>query len=159
MVANGIVISLLIYLIQLWGGSSEYLISFLQVLQNKAARIVTNLGWRTSVKTLLDQCGWMSVKQLSVYHTLLLTFKIKQERKPVYLDKKLSQDFNYKTRFAEGHAIRVNYNIKHDCMEKSFIPRSVKTWNTLPAEIKGSENINIFKQQLKIWVKKNIPIT
>ena len=41
MVANGIVISKLCYLIQLWGGCEDYLLQSLQVLQNRAARIVT----------------------------------------------------------------------------------------------------------------------
>ena len=35
MVANGIVISKLVYLIQWWGGCSDYLITYLQVLQNR----------------------------------------------------------------------------------------------------------------------------
>ena len=40
-VANGIFISKLCYLIQVWGGCPEYLLSALQVLQNRAARAVT----------------------------------------------------------------------------------------------------------------------
>ena len=38
MVANGIVISKLCYLIQLWGGCEDYLLKSLQVLQTRAAR-------------------------------------------------------------------------------------------------------------------------
>ena len=41
MVANGIVVSKLCYLIQLWGGCEDYLLKPLQVLQNRAARLVT----------------------------------------------------------------------------------------------------------------------
>ena len=37
MIANGIVMSKLIYLIQLWGGSPKYLICILQKFQNRAA--------------------------------------------------------------------------------------------------------------------------
>jgi hypothetical protein len=55
MVANGIVVSKLIYLIQWWGGCSDYLINFLQILQNRAARLVTRLGWFTPVEVLLHQ--------------------------------------------------------------------------------------------------------
>ena len=74
MIANGIITSLLIYLIQLWGSTDEYLINILQILQIRAARIVTKLGWYAPIKTLLDQCDWMSVRQLSVYHSLVLAF-------------------------------------------------------------------------------------
>ena len=41
MVANGIVISQLCYLIQLWGGSEGYLLNSLQIIMNRAARSVT----------------------------------------------------------------------------------------------------------------------
>ena len=43
MMANGLVMSKLCYLIQLWGGCEGYLLHSLQVLQNRAARSVT--GW------------------------------------------------------------------------------------------------------------------
>ena len=73
MIANGVVISKLIYLIQVWGGCPNYLLGFLQTLQNRAARIVCNGGRYTPVQQLLDNCGWMSVRQLSTigfyYHT------------------------------------------------------------------------------------------
>ena len=62
--ANGIVMSLIIYLIEIWGGCNEYLLRFLQVLQNRAARHVTKLSWYTSTKDLLNQCNWLSIKQL-----------------------------------------------------------------------------------------------
>ena len=43
-IADGIVMSKLIYLIQWWGGCSGYLLDFLQVLQNRAARMVARIG-------------------------------------------------------------------------------------------------------------------
>ena len=62
MVANGIVMSKLIYLIQWWGGCSDFLIEFLQILQNREARLVTNCGRFTPTATRLHQCGWLSVR-------------------------------------------------------------------------------------------------
>ena len=81
MIANGIFLSKLIYLIQVWGSTSEFLLSSLQILQNKAARYVTKLGWYTPVKTLLTQCGWLSVRQLAVYHSLNLIYNCKLEQR------------------------------------------------------------------------------
>ena len=62
MIANGIVLSRIIYVIQIWGGTHDYLLKMLQILQNKAARFVTNLDIFTSQAKLLQQCGWLSVK-------------------------------------------------------------------------------------------------
>ena len=159
MMANGIIISPLIYLIQLWGGTSEYLLSFLQVIQNRAARTVTRLGWYTPVRTLMDQCGWLSVRQLVEYHSLVLLYKIVTEGKPVYLAGKLTQDFSYDTRFAAGHGIRQDQKIKHDVMLNSFIPRTTRTWILLPISVRMSANDKIFKQRLKPWIKTRFPVT
>jgi hypothetical protein len=80
MIANGIVMSYLTYLIPLYGGCPEYLLAALQVLQNRAARHVTKSSWATSSSAMLLQVGW-----LNVFHSLVLLFKAKFERKPVYL--------------------------------------------------------------------------
>ena len=76
MVANGIFISKLIYLIPLWGGACGYLVKMLQVVQNQAARYVTRSSWFTPSNVLLKQCNWLSVAQLSAYHSLVTTHKI-----------------------------------------------------------------------------------
>ena len=158
MLANGMVMSSLIYLIQVWGGSSDYLIRFLQVIQNRAARLVTRLGWHTSTQILLDQCGWLSVKQLVAYHSLVLVFKIKSDKKPVYLADRLDTNFSYNTRLAEGNGIRVNRRLKSDLHQKSFIPRSTKLWNSLPPHIRLSPKVTSFRGKLKSWIKSNIEI-
>ena len=64
LIANGIFLSKLSYLIALWGGCNLYLLKSLQTLQNKAARIVTKQEWSTPSAVLLGQCGWLSVHQL-----------------------------------------------------------------------------------------------
>ena len=53
MVANGIVVSKICYLIQLWGGCEDYLLRPFQVLQTRAARSVTGCGWFTPKRKLL----------------------------------------------------------------------------------------------------------
>ena len=90
MIANGIIISKLIYLIPLWSDCEKYLTKSLQVVQNKAARVVTKCGRRTPIKDMLKQCGWLSVSQLGVYHSLVLLFKILETKAPQYLFLKLS---------------------------------------------------------------------
>ena len=53
MVADGIFMSNLIYLITLWGGSAKFVIDALQRAQNRAARAVTKLDWNTPAAELL----------------------------------------------------------------------------------------------------------
>ena len=53
MIANGIVMSYLSYLIPLYGGCPDYLLTALQTLQNRAARLVTKSSWCTAFSTML----------------------------------------------------------------------------------------------------------
>ena len=71
MLANGIFMSKLSYLIALWGGCGIILRRTLQIIQNKVARAVTKLKWTTSPAVLLSQVGWLSVNQLIFYHSVL----------------------------------------------------------------------------------------
>ena len=98
MVADGIFMSKLIYLMPLWGGCELYLIRSLQVIQNKAARAVTKSGWYTPTKDLLKQCGWLSVNQLIVYHSLIMVYNMISEKKPVYIYEKMTNSFTHNTR-------------------------------------------------------------
>ena len=56
MIATGIFMSKLIYLMPLWSGCEDYLVRALQVIQNKAARSVSKLSFFTPTKTLLKTC-------------------------------------------------------------------------------------------------------
>ena len=84
MIANCIFISKLIYLMPVWIGCEDYLVNALQVCLNKVARVVTRLDRFTSTKVLMLQCGWLSVKQLMIYHSLVLLHKVFQNQKPVF---------------------------------------------------------------------------
>ena len=54
MLADGLFMSKLVYLIPLWGGCEKFLIQALQIIQNKAARSVTKLGIFTPIQILLE---------------------------------------------------------------------------------------------------------
>ena len=83
-VANGLFMSCLVYGIQLWmwGGTEEYLRRCLQVLQNRAAKAVTGLGHFTPAKDLMRQTGWLSVKQLIFYHSVVMVKRVKESGRP-----------------------------------------------------------------------------
>ena len=167
MVANGIILSKILYLIPLWSGCENYLLNSLQIVQNKAARLVTKCGKRTPIKSLLSQCGWLSVAQLSVYHSLLLVYKILSSKSPMYLYTKLQgaqEARHYETRFVWNR--RRNLSIVLDdesqagckIAKKSFKYRATDQWNKLPLSIREEQNLLKFKTKLRLWVLKNIPI-
>ena len=160
MFADGLFMSKLIYLIPLWGGCEKFLIKALQILQNKAARSVTRLGIYTPVKTLLNQCGWLSVHQLVFFHTVVLLYKTLQSGSPEYLFSMTGRDYIYKTRAKDAGKLRIvpEYKLDHDLNLKSFRWRSIRSWNHLPLNITSITSLDKFKVQLKAWVKNNIDI-
>ena len=108
MVANGIVMSKLCYLIQLWDGCEGYLLHALQVVQSRAARAVTRSSWFTPTRQLLNSCNWLSVKQLILYQSLSMTHKIILTSTPFYMKEKFSGEHAYRTRKASTGTINTN---------------------------------------------------
>ena len=160
MIANGIFCSKLIFQISLWGGAADYLLSSLQIIQNKAARVVSTRDKYTPVVELLRQCGWLSVRQLVFYHSVMQIYKTKQTSYPKYISDKLNFEFPYNTRLASTESVRMGpeFKSKLALTERSFINRSTVNFNQLPTELKQMMKIEVLKKKLKQWVIQNIRI-
>ena len=161
MMTNGLFMSKLAYLMPLWGGCQKFLISSLQVMQNKAARYVTKKNIFTPTKVLLKQCGWMSVNQMVFFHTLILFYKTRQSKFPTALYNMASSEYSYNTREKSRGNFKVvsNTRLQSSLAVQSFRWRSVEFWNKLPMNIKTIEKIEDFKKSLKEWTFENISIT
>ena len=152
--------SKLTYLIALWGGSADQLMKPLQKAQNKAARAVTKLDWNTPVRTLLHQCGWLSVGQLVFFHSVVQIYKTIVTTYPKYIYSKLSTQFPYNTRLAESDSVRMGpeFKSKLELTEKSFMNRATVSFNLLPPELRKISKLEEFKEKLKVWVLGNVKI-
>ena len=147
MIANGVFMSKLIYLMPVWMGCEEYLVNALQVCQNKAARTVTRLDRFTSTKVLLLQCGWLSVRQLMLYHSLVLLYKTIKHKKPEFLHQKVTSG-SHKPRTRQATARR-----------KSWCWSSVYWYNQLPLNLQSEAKLQIFKSRLKHWILVNLDLS
>ena len=159
-VANGIFVSKLCYLVELWGGCEGYLLSSLQVIQNRAARAVTGKSWFTATRSLLKECKWLSVRQLVVYHSVLSTHKFVTSGKPLYMHKAMGTAHPLNTRQAAGGQIRLvgNFDSKQGLLHDGFKYRAAKDYNLIPAHIRAVRALPTFKKKLKQWVSTNIPV-
>ena len=158
MLANGIFLSKLSYMIALWGGCGVGLRKSLQIIQNKAARFVTKLDWSSPTSTLLGQMGWLSVNQLIFYHSVLLVYKVKMSKSPMYIDNMFNWSYIYNTRQAEGGLIKIMGKPKLDVSRTNFRMRAANYYNQLPTEIRGSTTLAIFKSTVKSWIKGHVSI-
>ena len=154
MVANSCFLSIISYMIVVWGGTEEYVIKAVQIIQNKAARCITKLSWYTPVRTLLLQCNWLSIKQLIFYHTVLQVWKVNSGGLPAYIHSKMKLSV---TRSAVEGTLLVPV-AESSMASKSFMVRSAVMWNSIPASLRKEKSFQTFKGKLRTWTKENIEL-
>ena len=160
MIADGVFMSKLVYLISLWGGCEKYLIRSLQTVQNKAARVVTRLDWDAPTLVLLSQCGWLSVQQLAYHHTVVLVHNILHSGQPKYLHNFFNLEYKIKTRLTDQQFLKPSQPDapSHELVTGSFRWRAIQQWNDIPFKIRNLSNPMEFKKHVKKWINENIPI-
>ena len=127
MVANATVMSVFCYMIAVWGGTEAYIISAAQVIQNRAARLVTKRGWFTSQKILLKETNWLSIRQMIFYHTILQVWRVKK-RRPKYLNEMFNPEYGRQTRNITEGNIRIQ-EPKTSLGKKAIRFRGASMWN------------------------------
>ena len=154
MVANACFLSVISYMITVWGGTELYLIRAIQVMQNKAARCVTKRSWFSPTRLLLLEYNWLSIKQLVFYHTVLQVWKVRVYKTPGYIASRIRPAI---TRSVADGNLRVP-NVQKSISGKSFMVRSAVMWNSVPAEIRNTISFESFKRKLKQWTRTNVDI-
>jgi hypothetical protein len=109
--------STILYILPLYAGCPEYLLTAIQTKQNEAMRQVTGRRWVVpgkqfvSTAELLKQCGWLSVHQLCFYATVLNVQKTLVHKTPEYLHDKLTGGQSQTTRVA------TKYHVERTCVD------------------------------------------
>ena len=132
----------------MFSGCDQHSIESLQVLQNKAARLVTHSPQRTSRKDMFATLQWLTVKQLMFYHSALTTYRVRQSGEPGYLYDILSRDNR------QGNIIIPHSNLT--LAKKSYCYKGSAEWNELPKSIRSHQQMSKFKSELKKWVFANV---
>ena len=147
-IADGIFGSILVYCLPLYGGLDKTSIQNIQILQNKAARIVCCAPLRARRSELFEKLGWLTVNQLIAYHTLVTIQKIRSTKEPKYLA-------SYLTTCSRNGRIVVPNELLN-VTRNSFCFRGPIQWNLLPVTLKAQCNIGLFKKELKNWIRENV---
>ena len=145
---EGLFTSILTYCLPLFGGCESYELSALQVMQNKAARIVCLLSSRVSRQEMFRNLNWLSVKQLIFYHTALTTYRIRNSGQPEYLSTIMSKDN------MRGNIIVPNCTLS--LAKRSYCFRGADEWNNLPNSLRDICSVRKFKIELKRWIVANV---
>ena len=125
---NGIFMGKMLYAIQLWGGNQSTC-KHLQLLQIKAARLITGKGRRTSKKDLLEQCTWLDIKNTVTLQSINLLHNIRIFGTPKYIWNQVMNN-----RATLYMSIPAYDNNQIQILKDSFIPRIIRAWNGLDEE-------------------------
>ena len=138
----------MLYCLLLIGGCSKTEISNHQILQNKAAQVITRQPPRSNRDAMYDKPDWLSVNQLVSYHTLLQVHRVRYNKEPEYLYRHLG---------GNGRSSRIPIpRLTLTLTKESFMYRGAHLWNSIPSRIRQKEKIASFKMELREWIKENI---
>lgn len=121
----------------------------LQVLQNKAMRIILRFNIYTPINYMLETLKWMNIRKRITFNALIFIFKIKHGMFPEYLTKSVSA-----VKQMQPYNLRHGSNFRLDKYQKAITQNSImykglKMFNELPDEIKKESRLNVFKIKLK----------
>ena len=132
----------------------------LQVLQNKALRLLSGLEYGTPTETLLKHCNELSVHQLLSYHTSCQVYKVKTTKLPSYHYNRLfnnnNKNINQNTRGASTDIQRVEFNLSLG--RSHFFYQASKIWSLLYNKTTNAQTIKVFKDHCKKWTQENVSI-
>ena len=142
---EGCIMSVLTYGIQCWGlMAPKTTLLGVQRVQNLAACWTLSKPKWTKTSQLLSELNWMSIFQLTFYHSLTSIWNIFKNGEPHNNMKNLTENKNNSGRIK--------------LTSKIWSKKAKDMFFQLPTDVTSAKNISIFKRRLKDWILKNIPI-
>ena len=157
-VCTSLVMSRILYMLPLYSGCPEYILSALQTKQTEAMRIVTGRKWEvlgvrlTSTCELLKQCGYLSVRQMCYYYSVSTVHNIITYKQPEYMCSVLSEalqsgvQHRYPTRQAADRQVQ---KARLTVANSSFRWRAATQYSLLPFSLRNEPDMKVFLSKLK----------
>ncbi|KXJ15782.1 RNA-directed DNA polymerase from mobile element jockey [Exaiptasia diaphana] len=134
-------------------GLPKAVIDRLQHIQNSAARLVTKSKKSDHVTPLLKELHWLTIRKRIQFKICLFMFKIFKGAAPSYLSDLCT---SYKPIRTLRSAYKFQYKVPVSRTitfgDRAFAIAGPKLWNSLPEELKRSQNVDIFKSKLKTYL-------
>ena len=122
----------------------------LQRLQNWAARLIFNASRRHDPKPLMSSLHWLPVQQRIIFKLLLYVYKSLNNMSPDYLKTCLHIYHPNRPLRSSTDYLRLEYPRTHSLAgDRTFTVTASKEWNKLPAHIRQSTSISVFKKSVK----------
>ena len=132
----------------LWDSCSCQLKQKLQILQNRALRIINKADKRTHISDLHNMSKILTLEQRRKYHTQVFMYKALNNLCSDYISSKFcysSKIHLHSTRSASSNAPYIPH-INLNVGKNRISYRGAISWNSLPLEIREAHTLRLFKQ-------------
>ena len=148
LLANGLIISKVMYLVAMWGGLKAGGSKSVQILLNKCARIVTGRPRKTRTRQLMIDCNWLYFSELVKFHSLLTLWKMLRWKQPHHLSRDFSLSDKNLVEMERGRLLITRRSFRH---------RSVSDWNGLNENLRSMLSFPQFKRELRKHIIETCP--
>ena len=129
---------LLEYADVVWDNCTQYEANELEKIQIEAARIVTGATRLVSLNLLYSETGWDTLASRRNKHKITMIYKMYHGLSPVYLSSLLPPTVGENVPYTLRNPTNIRTIHSHSQLYfNSFLPSAVRTWNSLPEEIRN----------------------
>ena len=152
---NSLICPLFDYADFVWGDkNNSSLMSHLQTLQNKAAKLILDVPVYSSATHALSQLSWNTLQLRRVYHRVVLAYKYLNGHIDYH---QLNVQYN---KDVHSHNTRRSNNIRLPLAHRNWGKQTLlytlaEDWNSLPSKLREIRSLQGFKAQTKIAVFHN----
>ena len=149
---HALVHSYLRYGIHIWGHAAQSILSPIQVLANRAIRIMTYAPFgNVDLKSVYQELKILEVPRICLLETGKFEFKSKNNLLPISIgnyfeNQEIHHTYGLRSR-TRGDSPRFFSRTKTGKKSLQYI--GMQIWENIPSDIKSSESFNIFKKSYK----------
>ncbi len=137
LIATAIIHSKLDYCNSLYLNLPSFRLNRLQLIQNAAARAISNRCKYEHITPVLKSLHWLKIRERIQYKIISLTYQAIQTHSPLYLAELLKIQNSGKTRSSNGVSlIRPSNPSRLKITDRSFYHQAPAIWNNLPIALR-----------------------
>ena len=135
---------------EVWDTLGVGLSNRLQKLQNRAARVIMNFGNDISGPEAIKALGWETLETRRAKSKAKTMYKVLNNLAPSSLAELFEQKRNITQYDLRGSSTSLQLpQPKTEKLKKSFSYDGARVWNSLPADVRNSDTLTIFKKGIR----------
>jgi hypothetical protein len=158
-IANGIIMSKLLYGMETWGVAPMYIQNKLQSIQLEACRIINGrISQRWTTTHLLKTLNWLPIKDLITLTSAKMSHKILNNKGPAYLTQVMTQEIPVRdTRLTGPDRLGAppRYLGRTNITKSTYRYQAYGHFSKLPEVLKTIKNVKTFNKRLTRYLKNN----